>query len=84
MVCRCFASHECEANEPRRCPPSSYRRPIKESNDSAHIEEQDLKDDGVVIAQLVPISPIASLVSFVEDSSTQNIVDPTTMDPSPS
>ena len=42
----------------------------EESNDSAHTKDQDLKDDGVIIAQPIPVGPITLLVSSSEDSST--------------
>nr|POE46139.1 hypothetical protein CFP56_54247 [Quercus suber] len=44
----------------------------------------DLKDDDVVIAQLVPVGPVAPLVLSAKDPSTQNVVDPTTLDAPPS
>lgn len=56
----------------------------EESDDSTHMEEQDLKDDNMVIAQPILVSPITLWVSSAEDPSIQNVVDPTVVDPSPS
>ena len=52
----------------------------EESSDSIHTEEQDPKDNDIVIAQPVPVGLITPSVSSVEDPSTQNFVDPTTME----
>lgn len=52
----------------------------EESSDSTHTEEQDSKDNGIVIAQPVLADLVTPSVSSVEDPSTQNVVDPTTMD----
>ena len=56
----------------------------EESDDSTHMEEQDLKDDNMVITQPILVSPITLWVSSAEDPSIQNVVDPTVVDPSPS
>lgn len=55
----------------------------EESDDSTHIEEQDSKDNGVVLAQLVPDGPIAPLVPAVEEPSTQNTENPSALDAPP-
>ena len=52
----------------------------EESSDSIHTEEQDPKDNDIVIAQPVPVGLVTPSVSSVEDPSTQNFVDPTTME----
>ena len=55
----------------------------EESDDSTHIEEQDPKDDGVVLAQPVPNGPIAPLVPSAKNPSTQNAENPFALDASP-
>ena len=55
----------------------------EESDDSTHIEEQDPKDDGVVLAQPVPNGPIAPLVPSAEDPSTQNAENLSALDAPP-
>ena len=42
----------------------------EESDDSTHTEEQDPKDDCMVLAQLVPDGLVAPLVPYVEEPST--------------
>ena len=41
----------------------------EESDDSIHIEEQGLKDDGVVIAQIASDGLVATSVPSIEDPS---------------
>ena len=42
----------------------------EESDDSTHIEEQDLKDDGVVLTQPILDGSVAPLVPSTKDLST--------------
>ena len=42
----------------------------EESDDSTHIEEQDSKDDGVVLTQPIPDGSVAPLVPSTKDLST--------------
>ena len=41
----------------------------EESDDSAHVEEQDPKDNGVVLAQPAPEGPVVASIPSVEDPS---------------
>ena len=55
----------------------------EESDDSTHIEEQDSKDDGVVLTQPIPDGSVAPLVPSTKDLSTWNAENLFALDASP-
>nr|POE52703.1 hypothetical protein CFP56_17656 [Quercus suber] len=70
-------------NDPVPTTPRGGDTVNEESDDSIHIEKQGPKDDGVVIAKLVPTGTVAPLVLSAKDPSTQDAVNPFALDAPP-